>query len=99
MSGTWHTIRSEAEQVVEYLGLSVSEDVDAVETLVDDPLFQETAVAYHRIDLLESYSYETGLAPETEAVVEDVEAARERLLSALRGRAADLLDVEQEVDA
>lgn len=85
------TVNSQAEQVVEYHGLS-AHDVEAVETLTDDPLFQELALSYHRARL----AYETALNGEDQDLSQTAFNASDDLLGALRDRGADLLDVEPE---
>lgn len=87
------TVRSQAEQVIEYYEMEITPS--GVETLSEDPVFQELALAHHRTKLAWETAH-SGVGEDwrenrDEDLAEQVEPARDRLLNSLRDRAADLL--------
>jgi hypothetical protein len=84
------TVRGQAEQVVEHYGLSALDDEEAVDRLVDDPLFQELAIAQHRTDLA---IRATGSRekPSGAHVEDDVREVEDDLLGLVRDRGREVL--------
>lgn len=99
MSNWRSTVAGQAEQVVEHFGIS-EHNVNAVETLTDDPLFQELAIAQKRADQAQSVAYhgvgteKAGQVPEDSDLADGAFEASEDLLALLRDRGADLLLAE-----
>lgn len=87
------TVRSEAEQVVEHFGIS-AHNVEAVETLATDELFQELAVARHSAGLAHDVTVGIDADDSEEMMDEDVHEAADDLLRLLRDRGATLLLAE-----
>jgi hypothetical protein len=84
------TVRGQAEQVVEHYGLSALLDEEAVDTLVDDPLFQELAIAHYRTDLAHGATGSRA-KPDGAHVEDDVVDVRDDLLDVLRDRGREVL--------
>jgi len=91
------TVRSQAEQVVEHYGLPA--EYPQVDRLVEDPLFVELSLAQYRATLAARTARREavdGVDDEVEPVL--VERAETDLRSALRERAAKVLDDADDVD-
>jgi len=93
MSDWRSTVKSQAEQVVEHFGIS-AHNRRAVETLTDDSLFQELAVAHWRAELAGDATRAQDAGPAAERMGEAVDAAADELLGLLRDRGADVLTAE-----
>ena len=93
MSDWRSTVKSQAEQVVEYYGIS-GHNRRAVESLTDDSLFQELAMAHWSADLADSAARAPDADPAAERMGDAVDAAADDLLGLLRDRGADLLTAE-----
>ena len=91
MSDWRTTVRSEAEQVVEYHGESAHDEA-LVDDLVDDSLFREIALSYSRLD---NAVRATSEADDSRRYEDPLRESKDDLLGLMRDRALDVLDIEE----
>lgn len=90
MRGGRQSVRAEAERAVDYFGLS-GPTQKAVETLTDDPLFQELALARRRAMSAHRVTVADDADGLTAGRADDVDDVVSDLSEMLRDRSADLL--------